>query len=157
TQSLRNAFVQPQLHCMIGGVAGAVRTERVVLLIEIAVLRKRSNSLIDKSREGRIGQLDTGRDSTRTGTVREAGDIHRQVTAQREVCGIYLVRNYVQCNQVGPFATDVSRADKEICRDLPLDIEVPRLHIGWTAAICGNKNDSVASILPLRCKRPKVR
>ncbi len=41
-QPLRKALVHLQLHGVIGGVAGAIRGERVIFLVKIAVLRKRS-------------------------------------------------------------------------------------------------------------------
>ena len=82
-QPLRKAFVHLQLHGVIRGVAGAIRGERVIFLVKVAVLRKRSKDLADVPSEARVRQLDTGSNGIRTASVRKTASILIQVAAKR--------------------------------------------------------------------------
>src|SRR6266481_7004661 len=81
-QPLRKALVHLQLHGVISGVAGAIRGERVIFLVKVAVLRKRTKDLVDVPVEARVRQLDTGSNGIRTASVRKAASILRQVAAK---------------------------------------------------------------------------
>src|ERR1700687_1977207 len=57
-QPLRKALVHLQLHGVICGVASAIGGKRVIFLVKVAVLRKRSKYLVDVPSEARVGQLE---------------------------------------------------------------------------------------------------
>src|ERR1700704_263621 len=58
---------------------------------------------------------------------------------------------------MGPFGADIGDANHQVRSDLPLDVEIPGLHIGRASAICRNQNHTVAAVLAVGCKRSRVR
>jgi len=67
---------------MVRRVAGAVRSERVVLLIEVSVLWERTESLIDGPSETRVRQLYGCGTGIGAGSSRQATRIGREIAAQ---------------------------------------------------------------------------
>ena len=59
-QALRDALIELQLHRVVCGVPRAIRTEGIIFLVEVAVLREWPENLVDWSVEWKTGvwQLD---------------------------------------------------------------------------------------------------
>src|SRR5664279_135392 len=52
--------------------------------------------------------------------------------------------------------THISNAHKQVRSNLALYVEIPSLDISGASRVGRNRNYPVASILPVRCKRPRV-
>src|SRR5437879_5260562 len=140
-QSPGKAFLQPQLHRVIRGVARAIRSEGVIFLFKVAVLREGSKGLVDLPRKGGIGQFDTSRNRIRTGIVCQAGNIHGQFTTKREERRIHLIGNNVQGRQVSAFGADVGHAYDQVRGDLALYVQIPSLDVGRASAVSRHEDD----------------
>src|SRR5229473_1630996 len=131
---LRKAFVHLQLHGVISGVAGAIRGERVIFLVKVAVLREGSKDLVDGCTkwEISIGQLHACGDGGRAllrwwqrwPSRRQADCVLVQIAGKgsevRQLRRIRLIWNNVQSWQVRALGPDVRYANDQIGRDLAL-------------------------------------
>src|SRR5581483_4598207 len=135
---------------MVSRVAGAVRSKRIVLLIEVAVLREWPQGLIDRTGETRIGERNAGGNCIGACSARQAARIHGQLTAERQELGIHLVGNYVQRGEVGSLGTNIGDTGLQVLGDLPLHIEVPGLDVGGASAVTGDEYYAAISILRVR-------
>src|ERR1700730_14267450 len=137
---------------MISGVARAIGTKRVILLVEVTILGKRAQGLVDISGEVSVRHLDAAGNGIGTSPARKTGDIDRQIAAQRKKRRIHLVGNDVQGRQVSALGAHISHAHEQVRGDLALYVEIPGLDVGRAPGVCGNGNHSVAAVLTIRRK-----
>src|SRR5712691_7084926 len=123
-QPLRKALVHAYLQSVVSGVAGAIRGKRVIFLVEVAVLRERSEDLVDVciKWEISVGQRHACGDGGRAllrwwqrwPSRRQADCVLVQIAGKgsegRQLQRIRLVRNNVQSRQVSALGTNIGYA-----------------------------------------------
>src|SRR6266852_2112969 len=126
-QPLRKALVHLQLHGVISGVASAIRGERVIFLVKVAVLREGSKDLVDGCTkwEISIGQLHACGDGGRAllrwrqrwPSRSQADCVLAQIAGKgsevRQLRRIRLIWNNVQSWQVRALGADVRYANDQ--------------------------------------------
>src|SRR5437660_1634107 len=132
---------------MVGRVSAAVRCERVVLLVKVAILREGTENLLDWLGDVKRGirQGHTCRNRSRTcmplwrpcrsETVGWRIQVARKGGKECQLRRIRLIRNHVQRGQMSSLGTHIGDADLQVLRDLALHVEVPGLNVSRPSAV----------------------